>query len=44
MAKVATPSAMPPSSHRIRNGVSIGKRKTPSELRVSFQSQFITAF
>lgn len=33
MAKVATPSAMPPSSHRIRNGVSIGKRKTPSELR-----------
>ncbi|CAI8614973.1 unnamed protein product [Vicia faba] len=37
MAKVATPSAMPPSSHGISSvplkGVSVAKRKTPSELR-----------
>ncbi|KAK2364531.1 downstream neighbor of Son [Trifolium repens] len=37
MAKVATPNAMPPNSHGISSvplkGVSIGKRKTPSELR-----------
>ncbi|XP_004494284.1 uncharacterized protein [Cicer arietinum] len=37
MAKVATPSAMPPSSHGVSSGhlkgVSVAKRKTPSELR-----------
>ncbi|KAI5425230.1 uncharacterized protein LOC127125502 [Lathyrus oleraceus] len=37
MAKVATPSAMPPSSHGISSvplkGASVAKRKTPSELR-----------
>ncbi|CAK8562078.1 unnamed protein product [Lathyrus sativus] len=37
MAKVATPSVMPPSSHGISSvplkGASVAKRKTPSELR-----------
>jgi hypothetical protein len=45
MAKVATPNAMPPNSHGISSvplkGVSIGKRKTPSELRVSFRAHNI---
>lgn len=52
MAKVATPSVMPPSSHGISSvplkGASIAKRKTPSELRVSFRapnpSLFILVF